>query len=210
MNDQKHGVGKLQLPNGDIYQGNFEEDQFHGHGLYLYQQKEEMLYETEYEGEWARGQRSGLGQLKYNTGSILKGYFENNQLHGNGLLQIPSESKTIEGEWIHGELKRGVERVQIKGRERREEVYEGEFQGWQKHGLGTATYTDSSVYEGFFYKGRRNGHGVYMDALTQEKYEGKWVGDARNGRGRCSLPSGQSFEGKEEEGKTMQASFYLV
>ena len=109
------------------------------------------------------------------------------------LLQV------IEGKWAKGELMKGTERKQIQKDGDvvvKEEVYEGEFQDWKRHGYGKAKYVDGSVYEGFWRNGRRNGQGTYVDALTQEKYEGKWVGDARNGSGRSSC-RGAKFEGNK-------------
>lgn len=38
--------------------------------------------------------------------------------------------------------------------------------------------------------------GLYHDAVSQERHEGKWVADQRNGRGRASYASGAKFEGK--------------
>ena len=92
----KHGSGELQLPNGDHYEGYFEEDQYHRHGIYHYcQQGQEgvIICEIEYEGEWTKGQRSGQGQLKYSTGADFQGSFKNGHPHGMGILRIPMEEK---------------------------------------------------------------------------------------------------------------------
>jgi outer membrane receptor protein involved in Fe transport len=36
LEGRKHGIGKLQLPNGDKYQGYFVADKFHGDGSYFF------------------------------------------------------------------------------------------------------------------------------------------------------------------------------
>ena len=45
-----------------------------------------------------------------------------------------------------------------------------------------------------------NGTGV-LEMWTQERYEGKFIGGLRNGRGRCDYPNGQVYIGRWRAGK---------
>jgi hypothetical protein len=35
----KHGIGILKFANGDVYEGGFAKDEFHGNGIYRYNNK---------------------------------------------------------------------------------------------------------------------------------------------------------------------------
>ena len=52
----QHGIGKLQLPNGDKYQGSFSADRFEGEGSYFFANGDV------YSGAWKAGERSGEGR----------------------------------------------------------------------------------------------------------------------------------------------------
>ena len=56
---KKHGIGKLQMPNGDKYQGAFAADKFEGEGSYFFANGDV------YSGSWQAGERSGEGTLMY-------------------------------------------------------------------------------------------------------------------------------------------------
>lgn len=70
-----HGQGKLQMHNGDFYEGAFENGKFSGEGFY----------------KWSHAPRLHF-----------KGEFKNGKLHGNGFLQ--NMHGTFEGEFKRGFL----------------------------------------------------------------------------------------------------------
>jgi hypothetical protein len=41
---------------------------------------------------------------------------------------------------------------------------------------------------------------VFEDAVTKERYDGKWVGGFRCGRGLCTYPAGHRYEGQWAKG----------
>ena len=56
---KKHGIGKLQLPNGDKYHGSFVADKFEGEGSYFFSNGDV------YSGTWKAGERCGEGTFMY-------------------------------------------------------------------------------------------------------------------------------------------------
>ena len=70
-----------------------------------------------------------------------------------------------------------------------------------RHGAdGVCQYADGSEYAGEWRGGNRNGVGQYVDAVTRERYAGKWVADERCGRGRCVYAAGHEYDGCWEHG----------
>ena len=85
-----------------------------------------------YTGETDFGYFLGDATFEYRTGSIYKGQWDNNFMHGLGILNIPSEGK-----------------------------YEGEFILSQKSGTGTFTWGDGAVYIGEWKDDQMDGQGTY-------------------------------------------------
>ena len=69
----RSGLGKLSAPNGDVYDGMWENDQFHGQGTYVWSDG------SKYTGEWKNGVQDGYGIFFYPNGDKYNGYFQNNQ-----------------------------------------------------------------------------------------------------------------------------------
>ncbi|XP_013775845.1 MORN repeat-containing protein 4-like [Limulus polyphemus] len=86
----------------------------------------------EYVGQWdEKGQKQGMGHLKFPGGTVYVGRFENGMPSGLGVLSFPDHAK-----------------------------YEGEFmQGWF-HGHGTFWRNDGMRFEGEFRGGRIWGYGL--------------------------------------------------
>lgn len=55
LDGRRHGIGKLWLPNGETYHGEWQADKFHGVGTYRYKNGDI------YSGHWARGVKQGEG-----------------------------------------------------------------------------------------------------------------------------------------------------
>lgn len=77
---KKHGTGKMEFPNGDIYHGMWENNQMHGEGTYTYKK----------------------------TGDIFSGIFENNVKTGNGQYYFASDESQFRGEWKDGTIEAGT------------------------------------------------------------------------------------------------------
>lgn len=89
--------GRITYPNGDIYDGLFEDRRRHGVGTFLLTNNG-----GKYEGAWQDGKKSGFGK-EYN-GSVneyYEGYFVNNKKEGNGKM-INKKGEVFEGDWKAG------------------------------------------------------------------------------------------------------------
>lgn len=86
----------------------------------------------------------------------------------------------------------------------KEDHYEGEVNGLNKpHGRGKLTHTTyhsggSYVYEGEFRNGKRHGEGVLIEgnAPYEDRYEGEWANDMREGYGTQVFYYGERYEGE--------------
>jgi len=97
-----HGFGKCVFSKifgkhrGEVYEGEWVEGVRHGHGVCTYANR------NVYEGEWKNGVRCGCGILTFSNGDMYTGFFLNNVMHGRGSF-TPSGCPAEEGEWMHGD-----------------------------------------------------------------------------------------------------------
>ncbi len=76
--DQKHGYGKLTIPNKIEITGQFQDGFVHGFATMKH------VNGTEYKGEYKYNKYDGRGELKYPNWQIYKGDFKNGERHGHG------------------------------------------------------------------------------------------------------------------------------
>jgi hypothetical protein len=93
----KKVFGTLYFPNGDVYEGNFLNQDIHGRGIMKY--NDYSVYEGDfvlgqkhgygiktmtngnrYEGFWKFDKREGFGTIYYLCGDVVKGEFENGKM----------------------------------------------------------------------------------------------------------------------------------
>lgn len=85
------GLGTLTSPDGDKYDGMWENDVFHGQGTYAWADG------SKYTGEWKNGVQDGYGIYFYPNGDKYTGYFINNKFHGKGKYT-----------WTDGSIQEGI------------------------------------------------------------------------------------------------------
>lgn len=68
----KHGKGVFTWASGNIYKGEYFEDERHGNGQMLWTDG------SIYEGEWVKGIQHGMGRIVFPDGTFKEGIFENN------------------------------------------------------------------------------------------------------------------------------------
>ena len=88
----KKKFGKFVFKNKDKYEGYFENDLFHGRGIYEWSNKKK------YEGEWREGKMNGKGKLIYANGSYYEGDFVNGLKEGKGKY-FWKHDNYYNGEW---------------------------------------------------------------------------------------------------------------
>lgn len=74
-------------------------------------------------------------------------------------------------------------------------IYDGEWLGNQRHGLGTQIWPDGAVYIGEWRENRAAGHGRFAHS-DGDVYTGQWSEDHAHGRGVYLHREGTRFEGE--------------
>ena len=96
LNGKRDGIGKLTYNDGDIYDGEWKNDQKEGKGIYKWGKGK---WEGDiYDGEWKNGQQEGKGIYKFIIGDIYDGEWKNGQQEGKGVLKFKS-GDIYDGEW---------------------------------------------------------------------------------------------------------------
>ena len=81
VHGRRHGHGKLSFMDGSFYRGDFKDDQMWGKGIYV-----DAADGSQYDGEWYKNMRQGMGTLIDNLGNIYNGEFWANMKHGHGTV----------------------------------------------------------------------------------------------------------------------------
>lgn len=90
----QQGPGVMHTAQGGLYLGAFSAGKFHGEG---YWSSPSQLYK----GQFAQGQRSGLGTLAESIGNFYQGQWQAHVLHGHG-VEITSRGDIYIGQWQKG------------------------------------------------------------------------------------------------------------
>nr|AGC71721.1 putative phosphatidylinositol-4-phosphate 5-kinase [uncultured bacterium A1Q1_fos_504] len=77
------GIGRLELENGDFYEGEFKDGMFDGKGRL--KMKDGKLYE----GTWSMNMREGQGKELWLDGKSYEGSFKRDQKNGYGKKPLP-------------------------------------------------------------------------------------------------------------------------
>ena len=112
QNDKPNGLGRLFLGSQHHYEGNFLDGEFHGHGTYSMR-----LYK--YKGDWVYGRREGFGYEKYIENDskcldcarklIYYGEFINDEKNGRGTLTLMKDRNSyviFEGSFTMGKMEK--------------------------------------------------------------------------------------------------------
>ena len=109
----KSGVAVISYSNGDIYNGNIQNQMKHGQGTYTWNLKKSNITDEDededesvthiqqtYTGEYVLNQRCGNGTMVYSDRSKYIGEWINNVRSGNGSYTYSNGDKYI-GEWFN-------------------------------------------------------------------------------------------------------------
>ncbi|KAI8897465.1 hypothetical protein BC833DRAFT_621209 [Globomyces pollinis-pini] len=122
-NDQKerHGNGKNNFPNGDVYEGSYSNGKRKGLGTYKWKAGHRYKGDyqdnlrhgqgyfnypdgSKYNGSFANGKRHGQGVYVYVNGDVYQGDWEEDVKHGIGIYHYATGGKK-KGVWVNGSLK---------------------------------------------------------------------------------------------------------
>jgi hypothetical protein len=202
---EKSGLGTLIMQDQSIYYGYFENDLFHGNGVYINELgyyygewKEGKFWGTstlkyfnsiaEYRGNWIDNFREGLGEEKYEDGSFYKGNFKSNEIDGYGIYIWPDGSK-YEGHLKNSHLEGKGIFTWADGRS-----YEGFWKENKFHGVGIHKWPNGSYYDGHYKLGKRNGEGVYC-WNNDIYYNGLWLNNLQHGEGTLTIKNKNHYGG---------------
>ncbi|CAH8653623.1 unnamed protein product [Dicrocoelium dendriticum] len=119
--EERHGYGKAILPNGDTYEGMYENGKRQGQGVYRFKNGARYIGEYQennkhgtgtfyypdgsiYEGMWANGQRNGKGKYTYINGDVYEGEWRDHLRHGQGTYTFAQSKMRYEGLWKNGKM----------------------------------------------------------------------------------------------------------
>lgn len=85
--------GRMTFPNGNSYEGEYQNDTFNGWGTYI------AKGVSSYTGEWREGKRHGIGALILTNGHKYVGEFRTDEKHGEGIEYAADGTVLKSGEW---------------------------------------------------------------------------------------------------------------
>ncbi|CAM9288247.1 unnamed protein product, partial [Ascophyllum nodosum] len=179
----KKGEGVLHTGTGQVYEGCFQDDQYHGPGV-LRGPGEVML-----DGEWKRGKLDGEARCRYKSGVSYTGGMRNAEFDGMGKLVFGKRGGLYEGEFKHGVQNGFGIRTYLNG-----SVYEGVFRDGVPSGEGTMHYASGDMYVGEWQRGQREGKGV-LSLANGDRYDGSFLEGQIHGRGHFMWSDGGHYEG---------------
>ncbi len=176
------GKGMYTFANGDKYEGDLVDNYFHGVGTQTY------VNGDVYSGDFQRSVKTGKGDYRYANGDRYVGGFLNNLLHGRG-VQTYKSGDTYEGDYENGNKQgRGVYRFANGDR------FEGNFVDNLFNGQGAMIFANGDRYEGDFFNNAKNGKGIHYFA-SKDRYEGTFQGGLQAGTGTHFYSNGDKFVG---------------
>ena len=136
--------------------------------------------------------------------TIIKGYFNNDNLDGYGEIFNKENNITIEGYW-----KEGILNVQNK-QYYDTYLYQGNLDNGNKNGIGTQIWIDKNEkYEGDWKDGNYEGYDSIYYYSNGNKYIGEWKNNLKNGFGELIWSNGKKYIGYfENDNKEDIGIFY--
>ena len=130
---QMHGRGVFRYASGDVYEGDYKDNNRHGRGVCRYANGDV------YEGDYKDDKRHGRGVYRSADGAVYEGDWKDNKMHGRGVYRF-ADGVVYEGDYKedkkHG---RGVSQYADGA------VYEGDYKDGKKHGQGVYRFPGGSI-----------------------------------------------------------------
>ena len=150
VNGRMIGKGRMVYANGDVYDGDFVDGKMTGKGKKIYSNGDI------YEGDWVDDKRTGKGRYTWPDGDVYEGDWVDDMMTGKGKY-IWSDGDVYEGDFVDDMMTGKGKYAWPNGN-----VYEGDFIDDKRTGKGRFTWSDGNVYEGDFIDGKRTGKGRYI------------------------------------------------
>ena len=149
----KSGQGQLVFPNGDVYKGNFKNNQRNGQGVCLFSRTGQI-----YRGDWRDGKPMGNGILFTLPNEIFEGRF-------NGFNIEDGHFKLLftNGEYYEGSFKFGQRNANGQHYYRNGDFYDGEWQNDRRIGRGKVIFRDGGKLTAMFIEDKADGYAEMED-----------------------------------------------
>jgi hypothetical protein len=180
---KRTGTGLYRVGNGDVYEGAFVDDQYHGPGCMRYADG------ARYEGAWSHSRWDGRGKLHYANRDAYDGDFRLNQRHGQGHFRYDGGG-AYTGGWRYDEPHGVGRRTFASGAE-----YEGEWSDGRMEGRGIYRSAEGHMYVGTFLDSRFHGEGTLV-YVNGDRYQGGFAQGVFFGSGRFDRSDGSFYEGE--------------
>ncbi len=141
QNGKLNSWGLLFWPNGNRYEGEFNDGLAHGQGVVTWANG------SRYEGEWRNDKRHGYGVITWASGNRFEGELRKGKRYGHWVFTWKNGER-YEGEYSEGK-RHGQGVLTMNNGER----YEGEWRGGKPHGAGNIVSADGSVNTGVWNQG---------------------------------------------------------
>ena len=165
-------VGRIFLPNGEIYEGQIENSLFHGQGKLI--NKNGDIYE----GTFKNGEKNDYGKIIFNDGCIYEGYLINDNIpNGKGEFKWIDNENINTNIYINYNFYNNSNNNYIYS-------YNGNFVKGQIDGFGILKNEKSgSEYKGNFKRNLFDGKGVFKWGNNDIIYDGEYKNGKKNGNG---------------------------
>ncbi len=136
-----NGFGVMEFTNGNLYTGNWINDDENGMGNLKYYNGDE------YTGNWVDGLKCGEGTMKYANGDEYIGNWVESYQNGQGTMKYANGDEYI-GNWIEG-IPNGIGTMKYKNGD----IYFGAWINGLQNGFGTLMYLDKQFQSGNWING---------------------------------------------------------
>ncbi len=186
-NELSHKMKPIEFPEGNIYEGQWNENfEMDGYGKYFLKEEKVLA-----EGIWEKGELK-QARIFYPNGEFYEGEMANSTYHGKGKL-INENKDIFVGEFLDGE-KYGEGKINFSDGC----VYTGNFMKNNFNGYGDLEVDQNLKYRGNFVDNYMEGKGVLSN--EEEKYEGDFEKNLFHGKGIYTYANGDVYDGEFEYG----------
>ena len=186
-NELSHKMKPIEFPEGNIYEGQWNENlEMDGYGKYFLKEEKVLA-----EGIWEKGELK-KARIFYPNGEFYEGEMANSCYNGKGKL-IDENKDTFIGEFLDGEKIGEGKMIFSDGC-----VYNGNFLKNNFNGYGELEVGNGLIYKGNFIENFFEGNGVLYN--TEEKYDGNFEKNLFHGKGVYTYSNGDVYEGDFEFG----------
>jgi hypothetical protein len=133
--DCRNGKGRIELSNGDKYEGDFKNGIIEGQGQFT------RANGSKYTGKLTNGKFNGFGTLVDARGNIATGNYVDNELDGQGKRTFFQTGDIYEGLFSNGYFNKG------RYTWRNGNYYEGEWKKFKMNGLGKFYNATTKIFQ---------------------------------------------------------------